>query len=43
LILNPSFSKRSITFQVGRTGVITPVANFDTVFISGTDVSRATL
>ena len=34
---------RSITFQVGRTGVITPVANFDTVFISGTDVSRATL
>lgn len=34
---------REITFQVGRTGVITPVANFDTVFISGTDVSRATL
>lgn len=34
---------RKITFQVGRTGVITPVANFDTVFISGTDVSRATL
>ena len=33
----------SITFQVGRTGVITPVANFDTVHISGTDVSRATL
>lgn len=34
---------REITFQVGRTGVITPVANFDTVYISGTDVSRATL
>lgn len=34
---------RSITFQVGRTGVVTPVANFDTVYISGTDVSRATL
>lgn len=34
---------RDITFQVGRTGVITPVANFDTVYISGTDVSRATL
>ncbi len=34
---------REITFQVGRTGVVTPVANFDTVFISGTDVSRATL
>lgn len=34
---------RKITFQVGRTGVVTPVANFDTVFISGTDVSRATL
>lgn len=34
---------REISFQVGRTGVITPVANFDTVYISGTDVSRATL
>lgn len=34
---------REITFQIGRTGVVTPVANFDTVFISGTDVSRATL
>lgn len=34
---------RKITFQVGRTGTITPVAEFDTVFISGTDVSRATL
>lgn len=34
---------KEITFQVGRTGVVTPVANFETVFISGTDVSRATL
>ncbi len=32
-----------ITFQVGRTGVITPVAELDSVFISGTNVSRATL
>lgn len=34
---------RKIVFQVGRTGTITPVAEFDTVYISGTDVSRATL
>ena len=34
---------RNISFQVGRTGTITPVAEFDKVFISGTDVSRATL
>ncbi len=33
----------SITYQVGRTGKVTPVANFNTVNISGTDVSRATL
>ncbi len=32
-----------IIFQVGRTGAITPVAIFDTVFISGTNVNRATL
>ncbi len=34
---------KEITYQVGRTGVITPVANFETVHISGTDVSKATL
>lgn len=32
-----------IAFQVGRTGAITPVAEFDPVFISGTTVVRATL
>lgn len=32
-----------ITFQVGRTGVITPVANFEPVLISGSMVRRATL
>ena len=34
---------REITFQVGRTGAITPVANFDPVFIGGSTVRRATL
>lgn len=34
---------REITFQVGRTGVITPVANMDPVLLSGTMVHRATL
>ncbi len=34
---------RSITYQVGRTGVITPVANLDPVQLSGTIVQRATL
>ncbi len=32
-----------ITFQVGRTGVITPVAELDKVLISGSVVGRATL
>lgn len=32
-----------ITFQVGRTGVITPVAELEEVLISGSMVSRATL
>lgn len=33
----------SVSFQVGRTGVVTPVANLATVPLSGTMVSRATL
>ena len=32
-----------ITLQVGRTGVVTPVANFKPVQLAGTTVSRATL
>ena len=32
-----------ITYQVGRTGVVTPVANLDPVQLSGTIVQRATL
>lgn len=34
---------REVTFQVGRTGVITPVANMDPVLLAGTMVKRATL
>lgn len=34
---------QNITFQVGRTGQITPVATFDTVLVQGSSVSRATL
>lgn len=33
----------SISYQVGRTGVITPVANLTPVLLSGTMVQRATL
>ncbi len=33
----------SITFQVGRTGQITPVANLDPVIVQGSTVARATL
>ena len=34
---------RGITIQVGRTGVLTPVAELEPVQLSGTTVSRATL
>lgn len=33
----------SVDFQVGRTGVVTPVANLDPVFLAGTTVKRASL
>jgi len=32
-----------ITWQVGRTGAVTPVAELDPVFLSGSTISRATL
>ena len=34
---------REVTYQVGRTGAVTPVANMDPVQLSGTTVRRATL
>ena len=34
---------QSLDFQVGRSGNVTPVANFDPVQLAGTTVSRATL
>lgn len=33
----------SVSYQVGRTGIITPVANLDPVLLSGTIVKRASL
>lgn len=34
---------REITFQVGRTGRVTPVAELEPVFLAGSTISRATL
>ncbi|MBQ4821184.1 NAD-dependent DNA ligase LigA [Aquimarina sp. MMG016] len=34
---------KEITYQVGRTGAITPVANLDPVLLAGTTVKRASL
>ncbi|MDR1356493.1 MAG: NAD-dependent DNA ligase LigA [Tannerellaceae bacterium] len=33
----------SVTFQIGRTGAVTPVANLEPVLLSGTTVKRASL
>ncbi len=38
-----STTLNSISFQVGRTGVVTPVANLNPVLLAGTMVKRATL
>lgn len=34
---------KSVSYQVGRTGAVTPVANLDSVLLAGTTVKRASL
>lgn len=34
---------RDVKFQVGRTGIITPVAYFDPIYISGVMIRKASL
>ena len=34
---------KDITYQVGRTGIVTPVAELEPVFLAGSTISRATL
>lgn len=41
--LNVSTKLKTITYQVGRTGAITPVANLEPVLLAGTIVKRASL
>ena len=42
--IKPAETKlRAITVQVGRTGVLTPVAELEPVFVQGSTVARATL
>jgi DNA ligase (NAD+) len=42
--IKPAETKlKDITIQVGRTGVLTPVAELEPVFVQGSTVSRATL